>query len=136
MGSNEVWHFQKINPIPEVLPNNHFEEMCSNFVMNDSNRDVVEIGLIGSNGIPTFLPLTPTHLNNSNGHIHYSNKLDGCVSEYHCKLLSLLSCTVNVYKLVPIGTTLKQYDLAVKWTHRHEISNLQVCSNNKDNLKL
>ncbi|KFK37611.1 hypothetical protein AALP_AA3G005700 [Arabis alpina] len=44
----------------------NFEEICSKFVTKDSNRDLVkEIGLIGSDGIPTFLPSSSTHLNDS-----------------------------------------------------------------------
>ncbi|QHO12795.1 Methyl-CpG-binding domain-containing protein [Arachis hypogaea] len=35
----------------------NFEDICSKFVTNDSCKEVVrEIGLIGSNGIPSFLP--------------------------------------------------------------------------------
>jgi methyl-CpG-binding domain-containing protein 9 len=34
-----------------------FEEICRNFVTNDSIKDTVkEIGLIGSNGVPSFVP--------------------------------------------------------------------------------
>lgn len=56
----------------------HFEEICSKFVTKDSNRDLVkEIGLIGSNGIPTFLPSSSTHLNDSMLISANSNKLDG-----------------------------------------------------------
>ncbi|CAN6969271.1 unnamed protein product [Brassica oleracea var. botrytis] len=56
----------------------HFEEICSKFVTKDSNRDLVkEIGLIGSNGIPTFLPLPSTHLNDSMLISATSSKLDG-----------------------------------------------------------
>ncbi|CAN6803841.1 unnamed protein product [Brassica oleracea] len=56
----------------------HFEEICSKFVTKDSNRDLVkEIGLIGSNGIPTFLPLPSTHLNDSMLITATSSKLDG-----------------------------------------------------------
>ncbi|KAF8092339.1 hypothetical protein N665_0417s0036 [Sinapis alba] len=56
----------------------HFEEICSKFVTKDSNRDLVkEIGLIGSNGIPTFLPLPSTHLHDSMLISAISSKLDG-----------------------------------------------------------
>ncbi|KAG7580253.1 Methyl-CpG DNA binding [Arabidopsis suecica] len=56
----------------------HFEEICSKFVTKDSNRDLVkEIGLIGSNGIPTFLPVSSTHHNDSVLINANSNKLDG-----------------------------------------------------------
>lgn len=56
----------------------HFEEICSKFVTKDSNRDLVkEIGLIGSNGIPTFLPASSTHHNDSVLINANSNKLDG-----------------------------------------------------------
>ncbi|PNY05047.1 methyl-CpG binding domain-containing protein 9-like [Trifolium pratense] len=34
-----------------------FEDICSKFVTNDSNKEVVrEIGLIGSDGVPSFVP--------------------------------------------------------------------------------
>ncbi|XP_033147376.1 methyl-CpG-binding domain-containing protein 9 isoform X3 [Brassica rapa] len=56
----------------------HFEEICSKFVTKDSNRDLVkEIGLIGSNGIPTFLPVPSTHFNDSVLISATSSKLDG-----------------------------------------------------------
>ncbi|EOA29709.1 hypothetical protein CARUB_v10012794mg [Capsella rubella] len=56
----------------------HFEEICSKFVTKDSNRDLVkDIGLIGSNGIPTFLPSSYTHLNDSMLISANSSKLDG-----------------------------------------------------------
>uniref|UniRef100_A0A1J3G4M9 Methyl-CpG-binding domain-containing protein 9 n=1 Tax=Noccaea caerulescens TaxID=107243 RepID=A0A1J3G4M9_NOCCA len=56
----------------------HFEEICSKFLTKDSNRDLVkEIGLIGSNGTPTFLPSSSTHLNDSMLIYASSNKLDG-----------------------------------------------------------
>ncbi|EFH60538.1 methyl-CpG-binding domain 9 [Arabidopsis lyrata subsp. lyrata] len=56
----------------------HFEEICSKFVTKDSNRDLVkEIGLIGSNGIPTFLPASSTHHNDSVLINANPNKLDG-----------------------------------------------------------
>ncbi|XP_010435621.1 PREDICTED: methyl-CpG-binding domain-containing protein 9-like [Camelina sativa] len=56
----------------------HFEEICSKFVTKDSNRDLVkDIGLIGSNGIPTFLPSSYTHLDDSMLISANSSKLDG-----------------------------------------------------------
>ncbi|KAG2318295.1 hypothetical protein Bca52824_021417 [Brassica carinata] len=56
----------------------HFEEICSKFVTKDSNRDLVkEIGLISSNGSPTFLPLPSIHLNDSMLISATCNKLDG-----------------------------------------------------------
>lgn len=56
----------------------HFEEICSKFVTKDCNRDLVkEIGLISSNGIPTFLPSSSTHLNDSVLISAKSNKPDG-----------------------------------------------------------
>ncbi|TQD71328.1 hypothetical protein C1H46_043130 [Malus baccata] len=37
-----------------------FEEICSKFVTNDSNKDLIqEIGLIGSQGVPSFAPASP-----------------------------------------------------------------------------
>ncbi|KAM1187355.1 hypothetical protein TB2_023092 [Malus domestica] len=37
-----------------------FEEICSKFVTNDSNKDLIqEIGLIGSQGVPLFAPPSP-----------------------------------------------------------------------------
>nr|XP_017257915.1 PREDICTED: methyl-CpG-binding domain-containing protein 9-like isoform X2 [Daucus carota subsp. sativus] len=42
-----------------------YEDICSKFVMNESNKELVEsIGLIGSNGTPTLLPST-SHLSDS-----------------------------------------------------------------------
>ncbi|CAH8340511.1 unnamed protein product [Eruca vesicaria subsp. sativa] len=59
----------------------HFEEICSKFVTKDSNRDLVkEIGLISSNGSPTFLPLPSIHLNDSMLISATCNKLDGGAS--------------------------------------------------------
>ncbi|CAH2055365.1 unnamed protein product [Thlaspi arvense] len=55
----------------------HLGEICSKFVTKDSNRDLVkEIGLIGSNGNPTFLPSSSTHLNDSMLISVTANKLD------------------------------------------------------------
>ncbi|XP_062223837.1 methyl-CpG-binding domain-containing protein 9-like [Phragmites australis] len=43
---------RKLEPCPY-----DFEEICRKFVTNDSNKETVkEIGLIGSNGIPSFVP--------------------------------------------------------------------------------
>uniref|UniRef100_K3YP80 PHD-type domain-containing protein n=4 Tax=Setaria TaxID=4554 RepID=K3YP80_SETIT len=34
-----------------------FEEICKKFITNDSNKEIVkEIGLLGSNGVPSFVP--------------------------------------------------------------------------------
>lgn len=39
------------------------EEICSKFVTNDSNKDLIQaIGLIGSNGIPSFVPSLSPYL--------------------------------------------------------------------------
>lgn len=43
-----------------------FDDICSKFVTKDSNRELVqEIGLIGSNGIPSFVPSTSPYLSDS-----------------------------------------------------------------------
>lgn len=50
----------------------NFEDVCSKFVTEDSNKELVkEIGLIGSNGIPSFVP-----------------SVSPCVSEYTIMLMS------------------------------------------------
>ncbi|XP_024180361.1 methyl-CpG-binding domain-containing protein 9 [Rosa chinensis] len=42
------------------------EEICSKFVTNDSNKDLIQdIGLIGSNGIPSFVPSSSPYLSDS-----------------------------------------------------------------------
>ncbi|OEL31191.1 Methyl-CpG-binding domain-containing protein 9 [Dichanthelium oligosanthes] len=42
----------KLDPCPF-----DFEEICKKFITNDSNKETVkEIGLLGSNGVPSFLP--------------------------------------------------------------------------------
>ncbi|MED6158579.1 hypothetical protein PIB30_034002 [Stylosanthes scabra] len=44
----------------------NFEDICSKFVTNDSSKDLVrEIGLIGSNGIPSFVPSISPFVNDS-----------------------------------------------------------------------
>lgn len=41
---------------PSSMPCN-FEEFCKKFIRNDSNKETVkEIGLLGSNGVPSFVP--------------------------------------------------------------------------------
>ncbi|KAH0969360.1 hypothetical protein GBA52_028815 [Prunus armeniaca] len=43
-----------------------FEEICSKFVTNDSNKDLIqEIGLIGSQGVPSFVPSLSPYLSDS-----------------------------------------------------------------------
>nr|VDD53569.1 unnamed protein product [Brassica oleracea] len=62
----------------EYISPYHFEEICSKFVTKDSNRDLVkEIGLISSNGSPTFIPLPSIHLNDAMLISATCNKLDG-----------------------------------------------------------
>lgn len=42
------------------------DEICSKFVTEDSNKELVqEIGLIGSNGIPSFIPSTSPYLSDT-----------------------------------------------------------------------
>ncbi|XP_056845165.1 methyl-CpG-binding domain-containing protein 9-like isoform X2 [Raphanus sativus] len=56
----------------------HFGDICSKFVTKDSNRDLVnEIGLISSNGSPTFLSLPSIHFNDSMLISATGSKLDG-----------------------------------------------------------
>lgn len=48
-----------------VCPFN-YEDICSKFVTNESNKELVkDIGLIGSNGIPMFVPSISPHLSDS-----------------------------------------------------------------------
>ncbi|KAF3444674.1 hypothetical protein FNV43_RR14367 [Rhamnella rubrinervis] len=43
-----------------------FDEICSKFVTKDSNKDLIqEIGLIGSKGIPSFVPTVSPYLSDS-----------------------------------------------------------------------
>nr|KYP50537.1 Lysine-specific demethylase 5B-B [Cajanus cajan] len=43
-----------------------FEDICSKFVTNDSNKELVrEIGLIGSDGIPSFVPSVSSFVSDS-----------------------------------------------------------------------
>lgn len=48
-----------------VCPFN-YEDICSKFVINESNKELVkDIGLIGSNGIPMFVPSISPHISDS-----------------------------------------------------------------------
>lgn len=43
-----------------------YEDICSKFVINDSNKELVkDIGLIGSNGIPMLVPSISPHISDS-----------------------------------------------------------------------
>ncbi|KAK7266131.1 hypothetical protein RIF29_18771 [Crotalaria pallida] len=59
----------------------NFEDICSKFVTNDSNKELVrEIGLIGSDGTPSFVPSISPFVSDSTEMLFSVEKDDGVVA--------------------------------------------------------